>query len=89
LIDDEDYGFDLRNSIGDEITPRSLLAIRAGVRAEALKDERVFSCSVEAIYEATPRRLTVTLSGTSAEGTFALTLAVPAVTIEILKGGAS
>lgn len=90
LLDDEDYGYDLREFVSNEIdltNDRTLIEIQSGARSQALKDDRVEACAVTVTFEPTARRLTVSLRGTSSEGPFDLTLGVSALTVEILQGG--
>lgn len=90
LLDDPDYGFDVREYLSEEIdvsNPRTLLELQGGARAECMKDDRVGACTVRATFLDLARRLTIEVLGESSEGPFELTLGVSAVTVEILKGG--
>lgn len=75
LIDDRDYGFDVRSLLSRAQTATQLAAIPGLVRSEVLKDERVATCSV-AITERTMFALTLFVAVETSEGPFDLTITV-------------
>jgi hypothetical protein len=86
LIDDPDYGFDLRGYVNDDIDARGLALIGAGVEAECLKDERVIAAT--AAVSLVAGVLVVAVSITDAKGPVKLVLSVSQVTVSILQVGA-
>jgi hypothetical protein len=81
VIDDPDYGFDVRAFCNRGTTPAGLRAIADQCRTEALKDDRVNDATITADYDDAARRLRVTVMLDCVDprlGTFALTLAVTA-----------
>lgn len=90
--DAPNYGIDLLDWLGAEMTQAQLAAIPAIVRAELAKDERLLEVTVQASYEGGPNGvLTLTIDGDTAAGPFTLVVAVDELTVELLKlstGGA-
>ncbi len=84
LIGYPNYGYDLCQFVNADLNKRDLAAIRAGVEAECLKDERVEGASADVVL-ATDGTLTVTIEVVGAKGPFTLVLGVSSVTVEILK----
>jgi FAD synthase len=86
VIDDADYGTDLRECIGLEQTSRNEARIVADVKAECEKDERVLSVTVEKLQlTVASRTLYLEIVVTPIEDEpFRLTLTVDAVTVEAL-----
>ena len=82
LIGDPNYGELLENHINDDMSPADLSAASSAAEAEALKDERVLSCSVAARLVDDILYFDIELE--DAKGPFALTLSVSDVTVEIL-----
>lgn len=72
LIDDADYGFDVRELLHAGLTPDYQSRISSIIRAEVLKDERVVSCDVTSTY--TDAVLVVSMSCGTADGPFSLTV---------------
>lgn len=81
--DSREYGYDVRAQLNDDVGPRALFEIEANVSREVLKDERVESATAKATLAA--GRLTIALDLADAAGPFKMTLAVSAVTVELLK----
>lgn len=81
--DDSDYGYDLRQHLGDDLTPRTLAAIGPRVEAECLADERVRAARADVTLLGSTLRVAITI--TDAAGPFRLTLAVDAVTVTLLQ----
>lgn len=84
LLDDPNYGYDLTQYLGDDLSPGDLAAVRAGAEAECSKDERVNGVIVT-VTKLPLGQMTVTVSIDDATGTFQLVLAVSAVTVDILS----
>lgn len=91
VIDDPNYGYDLRDELSAEGDRTAPATIAARARAEILKDERVQSADASVVSSGPPgaTSITVEVNGVAAEGPFDLTLAVSAVTLEILKQAVS
>ena len=84
LIGDANYGYDLNQWCGADVGPRDIDEIQASCAQEAEKDERVRSASSTATLAS--EVLTVTLAAVLIGGeTFSLTLAVSAVSVELLQ----
>ncbi len=84
LINDPNYGFDVTGYINDDIRPSDIAALQSGVSAECLKDERVNAATVSASLSA-QGTLTMTISLDDGDGPFSLTVAVSAITVDILR----
>lgn len=83
LLEDANYGFDLRQYINADLSPVDIAKIRAGVESECLKDERVLGAT--ATVTLTNNVLIVTILVQDAAGPFSLVLSVTAVTTTILN----
>ena len=83
LVDDPSYAIDVRAYLND--TPASTATIAAEIRAEWLRDERVYDASARVTFDEAAEALTVQGVVTTAEGTFALTVAIGAVTVDLLR----
>lgn len=81
--DTADYGYDVRQHLADDLSPRLLSAIATRVEAEALADERVRAAVASVTLLAGVLR--VALSITDAAGPFRLTLSIDAVTVTVLQ----
>lgn len=80
-----DNTLDARDFLANDITPSSLPRIAGQCQSALLGDQRIFSASVKASFDAKTGLLTLDIAGTGASGPFNLTLAVSQVTIEILR----
>lgn len=84
LIDDPNYGYDLRQLINDDLSQRDIANLSTNITQELLKDERVLAADV---------KITVTSAGnaivivqiTGADGPFQLVLSVNDVTVDLLQ----
>ncbi len=85
LLDDPDYGFSIIDYLNDDMSPADLAALQAGAEAEALKDTRVQSASVVATLAKGTGTLQIVAELVTALGPFTLTVAVSAVTIDLLS----
>lgn len=81
--DTADYGYDVRQHLADDLSPRLLSAIATRVEAEALADERVRAAVASVTLLAGVLR--VALSITDAAGPFRLTLSIDAVNVTVLQ----
>ena len=80
-----DNTLDARDFLSNDITPSALPRIAGQCQAALLGDQRIFSASVSASFDPKTGLLLLSIAGTGATGPFNLTLAVSAVTIEILR----
>lgn len=92
VIDAPDYGIDVHDYLGDDLTAASIPRIKGEVTAEINKDPRVLSVivtptlSIVSGTDATPRQLlTLDIRGTCAAGPFVLVLSVDEVSVELLR----
>lgn len=85
LIDDPNYGFDVRQFLGADLGPADIARIQAGIDAELLKDERILSSQSSVTLAAVAGVLTIGTTITPSAGpTFQLVLAVSSVTTTLL-----
>lgn len=84
LLSDPNYGFDITERVNDDMSARDLASMRAGMQAEALKDERIRGCEVTVILNVVGV-LTITAIITDADGPFRLVLEASSVTAKILE----
>lgn len=85
VIDDPDYGTDLRQYLGLEYTARTAAKLVADARSECLKDERVFLCTpFVSDYSLATRTITLVVAVESSDDAFSLTMVVSAVSVELL-----
>ncbi len=82
LIDDPQYGTDVRARINDNLDARGLAEIAIAIVNEWQKDERVFLARVTCTLAAGVLRIVGTVQ--TATGTFRLVLSVDAVTVTLL-----
>ncbi len=76
LIDDDDYGLDVRRYLGRPMTAQEVQAITGEIRNELLKDDRIDSVDEVSLVEASGQTFDLTVRCTTAAGPFRLTLAV-------------
>lgn len=88
LLDDEDYGIDVRSFLSRGIDPGKLREIEGTIRQEVLKDERVANVTAKATVDYKTYSMSVSLIVTTGEGPFRLVFEVTADTVEFLKEGA-
>ena len=83
LIDDPNYGRNVYDLVSADLTPRELAYEAQQFGAEAEKDERVLSCTVQITIDVAGNvRMIATI--VTAAGAFKLVLNVSAVTIDVL-----
>lgn len=85
LIDDPNYGYDLRAKLNIAVSTGGRFAISAGVKAELTKDERVDDAQVSVDFSLATSTLRVTAVVFGAFGPFQLTLSIDAVSAPILE----
>lgn len=84
LIDDPDYGTDLREFLNEDFDDLALVRVLSEARQELLKDERVVDVTiVDPTFDGS--KLTMTLAVEAEEGALRLTLAISDVTIDLLS----
>lgn len=88
LLEDPSYGYDLTDSIGDDIGPADLARMSQGAAEEAQKDERVRNCYVTMgmlAGEFGTGVLSVQARVETADGPFILVAAVSQITVTLLQ----
>ena len=83
LIDDPNYGFDLTDYVGDDLSKADLSRIAASAKAEALKDERVQACDV--VLTMINGVMAVTAKVTTSAGPFTMVVSVSALSVSLLQ----
>lgn len=86
LLDEEDYGFDLRGLVNGSSSQRELNAAVAQIEAQCLQDERVSDATVELSVSGGICSVKILCTLTD-DQTFRLVLGVSSVTIEVLEAG--
>jgi hypothetical protein len=91
LLDDPNFGIDVRSWLNDSGSPVRVFALRQALLAEVLKDERVQSAQARVTFAPSGQTLTLQLSITPVDSDtpFALTLEVTRLTVELLDVAAS
>lgn len=85
LFYDLDYGYNLCELIGEDISDVEIEAAKIEIALEAEKDDRVLSATADVVANS-DGTLAITVSVTLREGeTFKLVMAVSALTIEVLS----
>lgn len=87
LVYDPNYGTDVREILAAKVDRNRLEDWRARIESEARKDDRVSSVAAALAYDPATESLTIRVSGALGAGPFSLTLAVTAVTVELLPVG--
>lgn len=83
--DPTDASIDVRDLISDDIGPNDLTRIQGLCSQALLGDQRILSASVVAQYDTKLKTLTLNISCVGANGPFSLTLAVTALTVQLLS----
>lgn len=86
VIDDANYGLDVRDYLQDELSAEKLAMISSEVGSELIKDERVLTAVCTTTFNQTTKALTLSITGDGSLGPFLLVLSVSSVTVQILKG---
>ena len=84
LIDDPNYGLNLVDEIGDDLSPSDVVQLQQAASAEAEKDERVLSCAVQMTLNPVTGAMTVNAQVDTAAGPFSLVAAVSSVGVALL-----
>ena len=87
LFYDGNYGFNLRDLLGESFGPGDLELIQSEISRECLKDERIVAAQVKCKFNALTQALVVAITMQDGEGPFALVLNVSKVTVEVLRAG--
>jgi hypothetical protein len=84
---DEENGLNLRDWLNESVTPAELATLTREVEDEALKDERVQSCSAIVVFTASRNAVTITLRLVEkvTGAAFTLTVTITDLTLEILE----
>lgn len=86
VLDDPDYGTDLSEFINEEFDNLTMVRLRAAMRSEALKDERVVNCTiVDSTFDEETKRAILTVTIDAGETNIRLKVAVSEVTITLLS----
>lgn len=86
LLDDEDFGYDLRALVHGSTSRAELNSAVGEIEAQCLRDERIADVTVT--LSVASGVLTCNVQGTLVDGqTFRLVLAVSAVSVEVLEAG--
>lgn len=84
LVDDPNYGLDVRAWIGKRLSSTQIFAWQQELASEAAKDERVISARARLTFDTTSEFFRFTLAVETAEGPFTLTVAVTELTVDLL-----
>lgn len=84
FLDDPAAGEDMRSWINRKWDQKTAYDCKAALEREALKDERVYSCSVSLTQDSTLKTIGVSATLVTVYGTFTLVAAITAVTITVL-----
>lgn len=87
LIDDPEYGLDLRQYVNGDLTRADLARLASEVETEARKDERVAAAKAVVAYDERAFKLTVTIEVRTGAGPFSLVLTVSQASATYLLGG--
>lgn len=83
LIDDPSYGRNVQDLVNADLSPADIAYEQQQLGAEAVKDERVLTCSVTLVLPATGA-LSITAFVATAAGPFTMVVGVSAVTTQLL-----
>jgi hypothetical protein len=75
-VGDANYGYDIKQFLGDDLSPQQVGKIQSNIAAELQKDQRVQSVSAIAVLATSTSILTVTAVIEGALGPFSLVLSV-------------
>lgn len=85
LIDDENYGLNVQSWVGKRTDTAQIFAWQQSLVNEAQKDQRVQKARARIVTDPVSQKLFFTLTVETAEGPFTLTVAVSAVSVELLS----
>ncbi len=83
LVDDPNYGTDVSDEVGDDLDPGDLARLAQSLAAEALKDERVLTCTVQVSLLAGV--LTAAARIGTGQGPFQLVVGITQVSVTLLQ----
>lgn len=86
LLDEEDYGFDLRGLVNGSSSQREMNAAVAQIEAQCLQDERVSDATVEMSVSGGVCSVKILCTLTD-DQTLSLVLGISAVSIDVLEAG--
>lgn len=86
LVEDEEYGYNLRDKLGESVTPGELAEIESEVVDEALKDERVARATATVRFDEPAQRIDLTIAAVDGFGPFQRVLAITDLTLEDIQG---
>lgn len=87
LIDDANYGYDVKQWLGAKMTPADVAQAQDEIRRECEKDEEVVGVSVTVTFARTTGVLTIAIVVTPPDGSepFRFVLSVSSLTVEVLE----
>jgi len=85
LFYDTNYGTDVRLYLNEGIAGETLAKIKGDIAAECLKDERVSSCSVDAVFNAAAQTLKLSITVDTGEGPFVLVADASKLSLDLLS----
>lgn len=85
LVEDETYGFDLREWLGESVGNLELFRLQSGCEEECFKDERVKAATARLTFTEAASRVELELRVTDDAGPFTLVITIDAVTVEVLE----
>ena len=83
--DPTDNSIDVRDFLSDDIGPTDLTRIQGLCAQALLGDQRILTAQVVAQYDTKLKTLTLAISCVGANGPFSLTLAVTALTVQLVS----
>ena len=87
LIDDPEYGLDLRQYVNGDLTRADLARLASEIETEARKDQRVAAVRAVVTYDERALKLTATLEVRTGSGPFSLVLTASQASATYLLGG--
>lgn len=85
LIDDPDYGLDVRSFLHKALTPSELQSIAGRIRTELLKDETIDDVQSSVTAAAGGQEIFVNLIVTTGQGPFRFVFSITAETVSLLQ----
>jgi hypothetical protein len=85
LIDDPNYGIDVRDWLNEGMTPPHLARLAGTIDGELVKDERIIASKTRTAFDPRTSVLTVTTALEDGDGPFTLVAAISALSVQLLK----
>lgn len=85
LFYDPDYGTDLRDYLNAPMTSSTLSQLVGDAQSEALKDERIQTCTASPSFDRQSSTLSLSMSGLTSSGPFAFIFSVTNATVALLS----